>query len=237
MATIGVYDSGIGGLTTAKIILDKFAGNDLFYLADNYHHPFGNTDEDTLKEVVRSGIKHLRAHSDIVVLACNTASSITEDSEAIKLLPPLGEFKKDESATLLMATARTISSLHPASGFKIADVRELATQVEIQAGLQSVKNSLDMCELTPYLNSRIAEFKGVKNVILGCSHYLYVKKQLTEILGDVTFSDGNARLCEELAKHVTHNPTKAAKITFDFTSTDESKKYGRILRLLMNSVY
>ncbi len=235
MATIGVYDSGIGGLTTAKIILDKFAGNDLYYLADNYHHPFGNTDEGTLKQVVANGVKHLRAHSDVVVLACNTASSITDDKDVIKLLPPLDEFRNDEKSTLVMATARTISTLHPASGFNIADVRELATLVEIQAGLQCVKNSLDMSELIPYLQSRIAEYKGVKNVILGCSHYLYAKKQLIEILGDVKFADGNAKLCQELSKHVSHNPEKAAKITFDFTLTDESKKYGRILRLLMNS--
>lgn len=234
MATIGVYDSGVGGLTTAKIILDKFAGNDLYYLADNCHHPFGNTDEDTLKEVVRNGIKHLRAHSDVVVLACNTASTITDDKDVIKLLPPLDDYKNDESETLLMATARTISSLHVTSGFKVASICELATLVEIQTSLQSVKNNLDMSELAPYLENRIGMFKGVKNVILGCSHYLYIKKQISDILGNVNFADGNGRLCKELSKYVKHDPEKAAKITFDFTSTDESKKYGRILRILMN---
>ena len=38
MAVIGIYDSGIGGLTSAKIILERFGGNDVYYLADNLNH-------------------------------------------------------------------------------------------------------------------------------------------------------------------------------------------------------
>lgn len=234
MATIGVYDSGIGGLTTAKIILDRFAGNDLYYLADSIHHPFGNTDEATLREIVKSGIKHVRANSDMVVLACNTASSVTDDEDVIKLLPPICDYQNEASETLVMATSRTLKTLRFGSDFKIADTSELATLIETQASLQSVKNSLNMDELIPYLTQRLSPFKGVKRVILGCSHYLYCKKQIAEILGDVIFADGNERLCEELSLYVSHHPERAAKITFDFTSQNEGKKYNRILKLLMN---
>lgn len=232
MATIGVYDSGIGGLTTAKIILDKFSGNDLYYLADNLNHPFGNTDEDRLKETVRSGIKRVRNHSDVVVIACNTASSVTDEKDVIKLLPPLEIIKEQPDSSLLMATARTVAKI--GNGYNAADTSELATLVEIQASLNCIKGSLDMSNLTPYLAERLQKFKGVKNVILGCSHYLYCKQQISEVLGDVNFFDGNEGLCNELARDVECRPYKPAKITFEFTSQNDEKKYARILKILMN---
>lgn len=233
MAVIGVYDSGIGGLTSVKMILNEFIGNDVYYYADNLHHPFGNTDEEKLKAIVADGIKHVRAHSDIVVLACNTASSITDDDSVLKLLPPLEKYADDAENTLIMATARTLSKLNLTAGYKTADTKELATLIEIQASLNYLKNSLDMSELIPYAAVKLHPFKGVKRVMLGCSHYLYFKPQIQKILGDVEFVDGNESLYEELKKCIVPNNSKPSKITFDFSALNESKKYDKILKILM----
>lgn len=235
MSVIGIYDSGIGGLTSAKIILDRFVGNDVYYLADNLNHPFGTKDEDALKEIVHNGIKRLRAHCEIVVLACNTASSITEDKDVIKLLPPVGMYEDEASDTLVMATVRTLSKLNIPSDYKIADTADLATLTEIQASLNYLKNSLSMEELIPYLAPRLHPFKGVKRVILGCSHYLYCKEQIKKCLGDVTFVDGNENMCAELANYVVRKPDFPSKIDFAFTSANEKKKYESILKILMNT--
>ena len=234
MTTIGIYDSGIGGLTTAKIILERFGGNDLYYLADNLNHPFGNTNEDRLKETVRNGIKHVRAHSDIVVLACNTASSVTDDSDVIKLLPPIDEFEHDAENTLVMATKRTLSMQKDLSAFKVANTSELATLIEIHASLGCRRGTIDMSELLPYFEERLSPFNGVKNVILGCSHYLFCKQQICDILGEVNFFDGNERLCKELEKQVETRPDMPSKITFDFTAHNDEKKYKKILSFLMH---
>ncbi len=234
MAVIGVYDSGIGGLTTVKRILNEFIGNDIYYYSDNLHHPFGNTDEDKLKVVIENGIKHVRAHSDTVVLACNTASSVTDDTDVIKLLPPIKEYAPDAQNTLILATARTLSKLNAPPDFKVADTKELATLIEIQASLNYLKGSLDMSELLPYIAMRLHTFKGVKRVILGCSHYLFCKEQITKILGDVEFCDGNDDLCEALKSNVYARPLEASRITYDFSALNEQKKYDKILKILMS---
>ena len=233
MAVIGVYDSGIGGLTTVKLILNEFIGNDIYYFADNLHHPFGNTDEHKLKVVVSEGVRHIRAHSDVVVLACNTASSVTDESNVIKLLPPVHKYADDAENTLVMATARTLHKLSLCERYKIADTKELATLIEIQAGLNNIRGSLDMSELLPYLSEKLMPFKGVKRVILGCSHYLYCENEIRKILGDVEFVDGNENLQSELKKVITPNPLVPSKITFGFSSLNESKKYDKILKILM----
>lgn len=235
MATIGIYDSGIGGLTTAKVVLDRFVGNDIYYLADNRNHPFGNTDEDKLKEIVANGIKKVRAHADIVVLACNTASSVTDDKDVIKLLPPVDKCADIAEDTLIMATARTLSKLKDIDNFKVADTSELATMVEIHASLNSVKGHLNMDELLPYFEERIARFKGIKNVILGCSHYLYCKEQISSVLGEINYFDGNENLCEQLQQNITAYTDKPSKIAFDFTLQNDEKKYRKILQILINN--
>ena len=105
MATIGVYDSGIGGLTTLKLLTENFGGNDFLYFADNLAHPFGTKNERELENIVNSGVEKLKNKCDLFVLACNTASTIYKQNDAIKLLP---QIPNDTKNCLLLATEFTI---------------------------------------------------------------------------------------------------------------------------------
>lgn len=235
MAVIGVYDSGIGGLTSVVEILKRFPGNDIYYLADNLNHPFGTKSEERLKEIVANGINKVRTHSDVIVAACNTASSISEDKDIIRLLPPVDLYRGEAESSLIMATDRTLGNLHNLAGYKLAETSGLATLVEVQASLNHLKDSLNMDELIPYLEKHINKFKGVKRVLLGCSHYLYCKEQIKKCLGEVELADGNEHLLGELKNAVIPRVGFPSKITFDFTARNESKKYNNIFRLLMNN--
>ena len=87
MATIGVYDSGIGGLTTLKLLTENFGGNDFLYFADNLAHPFGTKNERELENIVNSGVEKLKNKCDLVVLACNTASTIYKRNQTSSANP------------------------------------------------------------------------------------------------------------------------------------------------------
>lgn len=232
MATIGLYDSGIGGLTTLKILLEKFKGNDFFYLADNASHPFGTKSAKDVEEIVSSAVATLKNNCDYPVLACNTASSIYKDNDAIKLLPPMPPKNADINEWLLMATNLTRES---ASKFfkNVAETSDLASMIEVQASINSKQGNLNMSALLPYLANSIFKFKGVKNVVLGCSHYPLCKKEISKILGGVRFLDGNEIVVNSLEKYV--SPLKnESKITFRFTGGNEEKKYRKILSILLD---
>ena len=226
MTTIGVYDSGIGGLTTLKLLQNEFPYCNFYYLADNLNMPFGTKAAEQVEEIACRALTKLKAHSEIQVFACNTASSVANDLQVIKLLPPTTESGK----TLVMGTPMTLSRQRHTFGgdrYVFADTPELASLVEVYASVGARKNCLNMKELLPYLASKLFEFKGVQNVVLGCSHYLYLKNEISKILGTIKFVDGNEQIIRELST-VVEKTEGQGKIIFDFTADSEKAKYQKI---------
>ena len=74
---IGVFDSGVGGLTVHRRLVDRFPRADFIYLADQAHAPYGVRGGEEIVELTRAGCERLfEAGASLVVLACNTASAI-----------------------------------------------------------------------------------------------------------------------------------------------------------------
>lgn len=74
---IGVFDSGVGGLTVHRKLVERFARADLVYLADQANAPYGGRSGEEIVDLTRAGCDRLFAQGcDLVVLACNTASAI-----------------------------------------------------------------------------------------------------------------------------------------------------------------
>jgi glutamate racemase len=74
---IGVFDSGVGGLSVHRALVDRFPTADLIYLADQAHAPYGGLPGERIVELTKRGCERLfEAGADLVVLGCNTASAI-----------------------------------------------------------------------------------------------------------------------------------------------------------------
>ncbi len=74
---IGVFDSGVGGLTVHRKLVDRFPQADFVYLADQAHAPYGGLGGEEIVDLTQTGCRRLfEAGADVVVLACNTASAI-----------------------------------------------------------------------------------------------------------------------------------------------------------------
>ncbi|MEH6678788.1 glutamate racemase, partial [Phenylobacterium sp.] len=74
---IGVFDSGVGGLTVHRKLVERFAQADLVYLADQANAPYGGRPGEEIVDLTQAGCDRLFAEGcDLVVLACNTASAI-----------------------------------------------------------------------------------------------------------------------------------------------------------------
>lgn len=77
MAMIGVFDSGIGGLTILKALAGRFPGDSFTYLGDHAHVPYGNRPSDDIIQLTKLGVETLfRRGAMLVVLGCNTATAV-----------------------------------------------------------------------------------------------------------------------------------------------------------------
>ena len=111
---IGVFDSGIGGLSVHRRLVERFPRADFVYLADQANTPYGGRSGEEIVDLTRAGCERLFAQGcDLVILACNTASAIAlrrlqqtwlpgvRAARALALSPP----EADDAVALLLAQA------------------------------------------------------------------------------------------------------------------------------------
>ena len=200
---IGVFDSGVGGLTVVKEIRKLLPHEDIVYFGDTARVPYGTKTPETLLEYGREIIHFMKTkHAKAVVLACGTSSANTFDKlqeefpemPLVDVLRPGAKAcvdiaeKKPETRFGIIATSATINSgLFPQLLGDISIVARpcplFASMVE--AGLTSKPNNM---LLKFVAETYLADLKGkIDALVLGCTHYPLLTDILSEVLGDVMF--------------------------------------------------
>ena len=108
---IGVFDSGVGGLTVHHRLVERFPKADFIYLADQANAPYGGRSGEEIVALTQAGcIRLFEGGCDVVVLACNTAASVVTGSSQLKGVARTS-FQSPSTS------ARKIESKQPASAF------------------------------------------------------------------------------------------------------------------------
>ncbi len=232
MSVIGVYDSGIGGLTTLATLEKALSGYEFFYLADNKNMPFGVKPQDVIYKTVTDGLKILNEHSDVQVIACNTASTVVCPKGAYLLRPEVQGYAPNE--TLVLSTPATAKALNlNEKKYLTADTKNLASLIEIMGSISfKSRQELKVKILENEVDRMFEVFKENKDkistVFLGCSHYVYIKSLVKKHFKNAEIIDGNLALKMDIIKDLP--PLKnSGKITFKFTGENEEMKYRYIL--------
>lgn len=162
-STIAIIDSGIGGLSILKQLLNKFHCGNYIYFADNLYMPYGNKNKKWLENRIKEIIKTLKQEycvSDIIV-ACNTASTCLKSSELSNV-----KIMKFEKKKMYLATELTQKNL---PNLNIIADKNLAKQIE--------QNILNQSKMKSIVKKHIQEHKlnELKEFVLGCTHYELVQ--------------------------------------------------------------
>jgi len=232
MKRIGIYDSGIGGLSTLAKLIIKFPYCDYLYYSDNAHFPLGSMQNEELTSVVSNAIAYLEQSCEYVVLACNTASSHIADKSVFKLLPPLGEFTPQN--TVVLATPNTLKKLKvKENGFQTIDTTDLASLITTLFEESEDRQLETTAQIKEMLRSQL-DSKKYENIVLGCSHYFLIENLIKEISNKTQVYDGNERLILELEKVVEQN-SHIGDIDFVFSGECQIELYVSILEKLLTS--
>lgn len=193
---IGIFDSGIGGLSIARCIRDLLPNEDILYIADSLYAPYGDTDEDFIKQ--RSSLITeflINRKAKVIVVACNTATvSSIQNLRAHYSVPIVGVepgvkpavLKTESGVVGVLATTQTLKS----NSFNdLANSFSSHVKIEVQAcpGLVEQVESLSLdSDKTKSLIDKYVEpllDKGVDNIVLGCTHYAFLEALIRKAAG------------------------------------------------------
>lgn len=214
---VGFFDSGVGGISVLKEAVKLLPGEDFIYLGDSKNAPYGTKTVEEVKTLTFDAVDFLINNNvKAIVVACNTATSaaITDVREKYSKLPIIGiepalkpavELKR-KGKIIIMATPMTLSE---------AKFNNLMKNYKDEAEIQPLpcpglvelieRGITEGIEIDNYLKERIKPFEenGIAAIVLGCTHYPFVKKSLSEVLSNnVPIIDGSRGTAKQLKRQL-----------------------------------
>jgi glutamate racemase len=211
-APIGVFDSGVGGLTVARALIDQLPHEELLYVGDTAHGPYGPLPIAEVRRHALAALDDLVSRGvKMLVIACNSASSAClrdakerYDVPVVEVIQPA--VRRAVAATRngrvgLIATAMTVASGAYEEAFAAAPDVELTSAAcprfvdFVERGVTSGRQLLQLA--THYLEP--VQRAGVDTLVLGCTHYPLLTGMISLVVGEEVTLVSSA---EETAKDV-----------------------------------
>jgi glutamate racemase len=236
---IGIYDSGVGGLSVLREIKKLLPKESFIYVADQKYVPYGGKTTKELHELSSAIVNFLISKKvKIVVVACNTSTvhsisylrkkfnlPIIGTVPVIKTLANITKTKK----VAIFSTPATAKSTYLtklinkfAKGIKVYKVGGTGLEDLIEAG--DIRSSKIKKTLEKFLLP--LRTKGIDAIALGCTHYPFLKDQVEALVGDVMqIVDSGGAVARRTKFILEHNKALANKNSKDyyFTTGDEAK--------------
>lgn len=193
---IGVFDSGLGGLSVLDDLIGMFPGEDFYYIADTKNMPYGTRDSGEIALIVSAVARYLvRQNVKAIVIACNTATAAGAHLHREISIPIVGVIaptaayaarRAGGKPLLILATQATVASgyyqkylnriLPKEAVIYALGCGEFVTAIEDGAINNEFSYNLVREKLKPYQNLNIG------SVILGCTHFGYYKNEISAAL-------------------------------------------------------
>ena len=222
-APIGIFDSGIGGLSVAIEIAEYLPNERILYYADTAHVPYGPRDDQNIRELTAAAIEWLyRQGCKVAVVACNTASAFSrdylrdhygEDFPIIGLVPSL-------KPAVLNSQSKTVAVLATPATFRGQLIKDVMQRFAIPAQVQ-VLNVTNL-DLVPFVEqgAQMSEAclsslqqslqpvvdQGADYLVLGCTHYPFLKPAIESIFGQkLTLIDSGIAVARQTSRILIKN--------------------------------
>ena len=197
-APIGVFDSGVGGLTVAREIMRQLPEESMIYFGDTARVPYGTKSKDTIVRYSRQIVNFLLSKGvKAVVIACNTASALAlADLQELYNVPIIGMVQPGAIAAMnatknknigIIGTNATIKSGQYGQYLRKLDPSVTVVTKACPLFVPLVEEGLIDDRITEDMVSRyLREFKqyDIDSLILGCTHYPLLRSMIGEIMGD-----------------------------------------------------
>ena len=244
---IGVFDSGLGGLTVLKRIVKKMPNANIIYFGDTKRAPYGGRNQAELGALTANAFSFLKSkNATKIVTACNSVSTLLmsdfletcdlEEEDVIEMSKPIasamdGKYKK----VLVLATVATVvSHMHRDA---LMDVCISVDEIAIPDLVDLIEGGATTEELEEHIvgilgNINVKEYDAV---LFGCTHFPFALQAFKNVLGDDTvFIDPAIAVADKVAEL---SENKKGTLDLKFFITKESEVFSKKVKELFGSEY
>lgn len=251
---IGMFDSGFGGLTVARAVIDQLPNENLVYIGDTARYPYGNKSAGDVRgfaiELATSLVRDFNVK--MIVVACNTAASVAlEELQRTLPVPVIGVVEPGARALVrvtrnnkvgVIGTVGTISSR--AYDRAIADTKASVSLIAaacpgfVEFVERDQTTGIEVFELAEKLLTPV-RVSGVDALLLGCTHYPYLSSVISQVMGPdvvlVSSADETAFVVrDELAAAKTARSVESGNLgSHEFYSSGDVKHFAELGRRLL----
>ena len=253
---VGIFDSGLGGLTVLDAVSKRLPDVPFVYFGDNKHTPYGVRDAEDIYNLTTRGTERLfAAGCDLVILACNTASAaalrrmqeawVPEGKRVLGVFVPLIEALTerhwgDNSPPREVGVKHVALFATPATVRSRAFQRELAFRaIGVDVEAQSCGGVVDAIEegdmilaealVRSHVDALRRKMPAPEAAVLGCTHYPLLKDTLHKVLGDsVNLVDSAEETAKIVAQTLGEERRGGAKGEVSFYVTDVPTRFERV---------
>ena len=249
---IGVFDSGMGGISVLRELVSYMPGEDFLYFGDSKNAPYGTKSLEEVQELTCRNIEYLLGKgAKAIVVACNTATSAAiqmlrdkyPDRIMIGIEPALkpAVLAKEKPNVLVMATPMTLREKKFHNLMARYEEKAQIYPLPCPDLVRYVEHGiLEGPELEAYLEPLLAPYANgkVDSVVLGCTHFPLAKETIQKILGThVVLFDGGAGTAHEtyrrLEEKQLRNPRRTGGRVF-WENSLQSPEKQRLAEFLLN---
>lgn len=241
---IGFFDSGVGGLSVLKEALKIMPNENYIYFGDSKNAPYGVKDFKEVKALTYEAVEFLLSKgAKGLVIACNTATSAAVAALRVTYpkIPIVGIEPAVKPAVKLKRPGKIIIMATPVT-LKLEKFHKLLDLYKDEAeiipmpcaGLMEFveAGNINGKETVEYLKEKFAQYNknDIASIVLGCTHYPFIKKEILEEMPGVTLIDGSVGVAKEvkrqLEEHGLLNDERNRTITVYNSLTKEEKIFS-----------
>lgn len=197
---VAVFDSGFGGLSLLYEAMKKLEGCDFIYFADNENAPYGTKSIDEIKALSIDAVDFLASKADIIVIACNTATSAAVSDlrqkfniPIIGMEPAVNLGKDADGDILVIATPATIKGAKLNELLKKSNLNNKTHLLPMSKLVEFAQNmEFNSPNVKEYIKNQISKFnsKNISLLVLGCTHFNYFKDSFIDLMPNSKIVDG-----------------------------------------------
>ncbi len=255
---IGFFDSGLGGLILLKATAKALPDYDYYYYGDTANLPYGDKTEEEIYEFSKQAMDYLfERDCALVIIACNTASAETLRKLQDKYLPenyperrilgviiPTIEALNESGCkdTLLIATRRTVDSKKYEKELLLKGLPDIRIDAVATPQLVPLIERGDIHDAVDEA-IKIIQTREVRgdSVILGCTHYTFLKDELRSKFPDLTFISQDEVVPEKIKSYLSAHPEIEFKLDRNgkrqIFLTEHRPDYDEVMSQLLGGVY